>query len=237
MTCDFSLRHYREIINTFLQEHKFIFFHEAQKSSRQFVILRHDVDYSLKLALKMAQIDQALGIKATFFILISCPYYNIFTSQSYRTVKKILILGHQIGFHYDGEAIEKYGLNPQAFLIETISYLEKIFSTKIIVISQHNPGKAKKIIVPSGYLNAYSAQFTGKIKYLSDSCQKWYEGCLCQLAPRYPRLQILIHPYLWSEKSLKLDQLRQGLTNGKIQEFKEWEKFFKQMNIQHQCQM
>lgn len=237
MTCDFSLRHYREIINTFLQKHKFIFFHEAQKSSRQFVILRHDVDYSLKLALKMAQIDKTLGIKATFFILISCPYYNIFARETYQTVKKILILGHQIGFHYDGEVIEKYGLNPQAFLQETISYLEKIFSTKIIVISQHNPGKAKKIIVPSNYLNAYSAQFTGKIKYLSDSCQKWYEGCLCQLAPRYPRIQILIHPYLWSEKSLKLDQLRQGLTKEKIQEFKDWEKFFKQMNIKHQCQM
>lgn len=233
MSCDFSFSHYQEIIRNYQKDHQFIFFNQVQKTQGQFVILRHDIDYSLKKALKMAEINKSLSVKATFFILINCPYYNIFETKSLALIKKILSFGHQIGLHYDGAMIENLNISPQIFLKETIQYLERIIQTKIAVLAQHNPAEAKKIILPTGYLDAYSRKFTKNIKYLSDSCQKWHNGCLCRLSEQYPQLQILIHPYLWSEKSLKLNQLRRQVTKEKIQEFKDWERFFEKMNIQH----
>ncbi len=237
MSCNFSISHYQEIIRNFQKDHQFIFFDQAKKTQGRFVILRHDIDYSLKKALKMAQIDKSLNIKATFFILISCPYYNLFEIKSLAIIKQICLLGHQIGLHYDGAMIENLNISPQIFLKNTVKYLEKIIQTKIAVLAQHNPAETKKIILPTGYLDAYSTQFTHNIKYLSDSCQKWHDGCLCRMSEKYPQLQILIHPYLWSEKSLKLDQLRRQVTKEKIQEFKDWERFFKKMNIQRNRQI
>ena len=141
-------------------------------------------------------------------------------------------MGHQIGFHYHREMIEALPIVPEKFFKLTINYLENIMGVKNMVLSEHNPGgQAKKIVLPAGYLDADAHRFKKQIKYLSDSCQKWHVGCLCKLSKKYPQLQILIHPYLWSEKSLSLNQLREQVTKEKIQEFKDWERFFKKMNI------
>ena len=44
------------------------------------VILRHDIDYSLEQAVKLARIEKDLGVRSTYFVLLTCDFYNVFSS-------------------------------------------------------------------------------------------------------------------------------------------------------------
>ena len=60
-----------------------------------FIILRHDVDRCPENALKMAELESAQGICAT--------YYFRFTKNAFvpDIIKRIEDLGHEIGYHYE----------------------------------------------------------------------------------------------------------------------------------------
>lgn len=233
MRCNFSYKHYQEILQTYQKDHRFIFFNQAKKTPGEFVILRHDIDYSLESALEMAKIDHHLRIQSTFFMMINSPYYNIFDLKSFKIIKKILNLGHQLGFHYDGELIQASQLSPGQYFRENIGFLEKTFQTKIDTITRHNPSvDGIKQAVPPRYLDGYSSFFTKKVKYLSDSCQQWTVDCPCQISSSHPRLQLLFHPFLWTKEGKILSRIRSELTQDKIEKFKKLEVFFRRMNRQ-----
>jgi hypothetical protein len=70
--------------------------------------LRHDVDHDLDNAIKMAEIDKSLEIKATYCILHSATYYGKLNQDhmyyevdrnTIESVKYIQSLGHEINFH------------------------------------------------------------------------------------------------------------------------------------------
>lgn len=66
------------------------------------VVLRHDVDHDLDLALEMAFWEQRHGHRATYFLLPSAPYW-----QDELLDEKILQLadyGHEVGLHLNGLA-------------------------------------------------------------------------------------------------------------------------------------
>jgi len=68
----------------------------AQKNGEeQFIILRHDVDRCPGNALKMAELESAHDIFAT--------YYFRFTKKAFvpRIIKRVEKLGHEIGYHYE----------------------------------------------------------------------------------------------------------------------------------------
>ena len=65
------------------------------------IILRHDVDCSLELALKIAEIENHLGIDSTFFILFHLELYNPFSPSASKIINQILKLVHNIGLNYN----------------------------------------------------------------------------------------------------------------------------------------
>lgn len=58
------------------------------------VVLRHDVDRRPENALRMAELEHALGIHATYYF--RHPY--TFLPE---TIKQVLSLGHEVGYHYE----------------------------------------------------------------------------------------------------------------------------------------
>lgn len=60
------------------------------------IILRHDVDRCPKNALRMAELEHALGIKGTYYF--RCNKNRIFPVAY---IKKIEKLGHEVGYHYE----------------------------------------------------------------------------------------------------------------------------------------
>ena len=78
------------------QGYEFITFSDflTKSSSNKFIILRHDVERHYQNALKFAEIQHDLGIRATYFFRMS-KHYNE------DVIKRITSLGHEAGYHYD----------------------------------------------------------------------------------------------------------------------------------------
>ena len=133
---------------------------------RNCFLIRHDIDYNLDKALEMAQLENEMGIKSTFFILLSSDNYNPFTYENQRIIKTIKQLGHEIGLHFDPS---KFGNDfTQEFENQT-SLLAKISNEKIYSVSIHNPSIHGNYPEFSGYNNAYSKRFFKPENYLSDA--------------------------------------------------------------------
>lgn len=113
---DFTLKIYRELIAS-LKNRNYI-----TQTLESFinipydrvVIMRHDVDRFPKNTLKMAKLEDELGVKATYF------FRTIPQTFKSEIIKGIASLGHEIGYHYEclantngnyKEAIEDFQIN------------------------------------------------------------------------------------------------------------------------------
>ena len=64
-------------------------------------LIRHDVDWDIELAYKLAQLENNLEIKSTYFILVTSNLYNVFSPSNMKLINKIKNLNHEIGLHFD----------------------------------------------------------------------------------------------------------------------------------------
>ena len=52
-----------------------------ESGNRPFILLRHDIDFDLEAAARMARIEQEEGLRATYFFLIRTLHYNLFSRE------------------------------------------------------------------------------------------------------------------------------------------------------------
>ena len=173
-----------------------------------FIVMRHDVDLSLKHALEMARLEHSLGIKATYFVRTSGKY-----SITGKELRSIAAMGHEIGLHFDSDIAQK-GFKPE--MLKQKELLEKASGTRIFGAALH---KLKKfgcdeigdLHFMEPYLgelgleyDAYSDAFLKKMKYISDSSRHWVEGDMLEHMGKETRLCILTHPIWWSSRTASL---------------------------------
>ena len=127
MACDFSEKHFKEIIKKLIKHYKFYSYKQVLKKhpKHPFIILRHDVDHSLDFAYKIAKIENRLGVSSNFFILIHSPFYHPYTEDSVKIIREIKRLNHNIGLHYDTDFYYKYFKKPIEGMKKDISILVK----------------------------------------------------------------------------------------------------------------
>lgn len=94
---DFSLNAYRQLLSTF-QSQGYSFqclekFMALPKTKT--IILRHDVDKNPLNSLKMAQLENELGIEAVYY------FRSAKKSWDETIMNKIAGLGHELGYHYE----------------------------------------------------------------------------------------------------------------------------------------
>ena len=65
------------------------------------IILRHDVDLDIYPAYKMALLENEIGVKSTFFILLNAQSYNPLSINNKNILREISSLGFEIGLHFD----------------------------------------------------------------------------------------------------------------------------------------
>lgn len=211
---NFSYRHYKETLKKFKEKYEF---HTFGNASDNDILLRHDVDASLKAALEIAKIDNQVGISSTFFIYLHSEFYNTFELKSSAIIRNILKLGHKIGLHYNELFFAENNLNPSETIMKEIDILEHHFKTKIEAIAVHEASKRRKITLrlPKRIVNCYSKKFFIERKYISDSAQFWREKCFCQHLSKHKKLQILTHPIWWSTDNKKRKDIMKTFLNGK----------------------
>lgn len=215
MKCNFTFKHYDEILKVALQNgYKFLLFGENDKKYKKIIYLRHDVDLSPNNVVRMAKIEQKYGVRSTYFYLLHDISYNILEREVFEGMKGALKLEHQIGLHFDGQFYRIHQdnfKNLEKVVLQDLSILRHILRKKIGVVSFHDPstnGVFNRDFNNKEIINVYSDYYFKKIKYLSDSLQTWREDCLCKILTerRYNKMQILIHPCCWNHKNLTLRQ-------------------------------
>ena len=97
---DFSLDIYRTLLEALQAKgYDLISYRDyvtmRSRDHEKYVILRHDVDAKPWNSLKTAQIEHALGAKATYYFRVGAE------SNVPEVIKSIAQLGHEIGYHYE----------------------------------------------------------------------------------------------------------------------------------------
>jgi hypothetical protein len=131
------------------------------------LVLRHDVDLSLDMALDMAKAEYRNNINSTYHVLISSDTYNILSKASKNILQQIKKMNFEIGLHFDCSAYRKKNIISE-FKKER-SLLEDIIESKILSYSFHAPSiyGYPKILI-NNLINAYNRNLFNN-NYFSDS--------------------------------------------------------------------
>lgn len=203
MKTNFTYESYRELLEAFLARgYRVCGFEEAVPGARH-LIVRHDIDMSLKLAEPIAEIEADLGISAVYFVLVRCEFYNPLSKASRHSLEKIQSYGHEIGLHFDAACHSNTVESLDGCVDEECHILELVTGKPIRVISFHRPiSELQGLVGPlAGRRHAYEPPFFTEMGYCSDSRGAWHYGHpLEQEAVLQGRaMQLLTHPIWWTE--------------------------------------
>jgi hypothetical protein len=77
--------------------------------------LRHDVDDRLDSALALARLEHERGLRTTYFVLHSAPYYS--RPNLLDSLRELELLGHEVGWHNDLVTLALvHGVDPGPYL-------------------------------------------------------------------------------------------------------------------------
>jgi hypothetical protein len=196
----FSLENYILMLNLLGKSGYTIANFATANPKAKHLIIRHDIDFDLQAALKMAEAEAKNGYEATYFVLLTSEFYNPLSKQNRGSIETILSFGHNVGLHFDTSLYEETSLSTAAGL--ECSSLEQLIGRRVDAISMHRP--PSKLIGENvnfaGRLNTYSPYFTKEMGYCSDSRGAWHYG------PPFDNnayqngkaLQLLTHPIWWT---------------------------------------
>jgi hypothetical protein len=203
---DFTVKNYRALLRRAKSNYKFIRYQDACSSSTEpSTLWRHDIDASVHRALSLAEIEAEEGAIASYFVQISCNFYNIFEADVKGSLRKIQSLGHDIGLHFDPSC---YQVNDVKQLVRWMDFekrtLEDLLEQKVTIFSFHVPTNIPDEFIRrqyEGMTNVYSAEIVNRFKYCSDSNGYWRHDRLADVidAKENPYLHVLTHPEYWTE--------------------------------------
>ncbi|MBT4888140.1 MAG: hypothetical protein HON65_01115 [Rhodospirillales bacterium] len=216
----FSPKNYLYLLELLsFEEYKTVNFATAD-SNQKHLILRHDIDFDLQAALKMAELEAQSGYEATYFVLLTSEFYNPFSQRGRETISAILSLGHEIGLHFDTSLYKEDETTLSAAAKTECSHLEQLTSEKVNVISMHRPPSrlVGEDLNFAGRLNTYAPRFTKEMGYSSDSRGEWRYGSPLESTAFHDQkaLQLLTHPVWWTrEHSMPAQQAVEDFLRSK----------------------
>ncbi len=184
--------------------YQFSRFVDHEDTSSCCIFLRHDVDYSLDLAVELARVNASLNVSGTFFLLLRSQVYNLLSYRGLSRAREIQALNQRLAFHCalpptipdDDEDLARLVRSDFDLANRHIPDLEPVFSW-------HNPtfevlSRSDDLHVP-GLVNVYGERFTKKAKYISDSNMRYsvteFEDILTR--EHHSGLHLLLHPLNW----------------------------------------
>lgn len=191
---------------------------------KKIVVLRHDIDTSLDKAVELANLEAELGVKSTYFVLLSSEFYNVIAKDSREKIKEIQNAGHDIGLHFDELNYDKTcrkGI--QSLIIKEVCILEEVLQTKIKSVSMHRPSRET---LEADYnfgsvINSYGKKFFKEFKYVSDSRRRWREDVMEIIqSGKYDKLHILTHAFWYHDKEKDLKTtIKEFVNQGSIDRY------------------
>ena len=227
---EFTESAYADLLKLAAAHYRFATF--TERDAVPHVIWRHDVDYSVHRALRLATIEHERGVVATYFFCLRLPFYNMFEPAVQEKARSIAALGHRVGLHFDASGYPGEvwsGESLESRLLWEKECLEKIVGTKVEAVSFHDPGAGDMLRfdqdVLGGMVNAYGAGLRREYAYCSDSNGHWRFKPIPDVlrAHEHDRLQVLTHPGWWTERALpprmRIEQAVMGRARAVMREY------------------
>jgi len=180
MTCDFSLGHYRDLLQAAKEGgYAWAGFDRAPQPGD--LILRHDVDLSLDAAIALAELEADEGAWSTYFLMTRSVFYNLASKEGVAAIARLRELGHRVAHHAVWPDVD----------------LDDRFDP---VVAWHNPDPEFMRTPVDGAVNVMEAPYFDPDHYRSDSNQHWRNGCPHEQLARgeFEWLQLLTHPEIWA---------------------------------------
>lgn len=127
---DFTIRKYRNLVQAIIESGYQIMticqYLETYPVGRV-LVLRHDVDEQPQNALKMAEVERTLGVKATYY------FRRVPKSDHPDVIRAIAAMGHEIGYHYEDLTLSE-GHLPKAIasFSRNLEYFRQYYPVKTV---------------------------------------------------------------------------------------------------------
>jgi hypothetical protein len=167
------------------------------------VYLRHDVDFSLEMAVRLAEVNAAEGVQGTFFVLLRSPVYNLLSYDSLGTLHRLLGLGQRLGLHVAVPDPLPANDSALADLVQAdFAVAQRHIGALDPVYAWHNTSPELLdrglTLETEGLASAYSQSLFRQIPYRSDTGMQrtrdeWHE----LMREDHDAIQVLFHPELW----------------------------------------
>ena len=96
---NFSYNEYKNIIELVKQNIPIKDFADVTEKTKKYCVIRHDIEFSLDRAYKLAKIEQQLGVSSTYTVQLRNNTYNALSYKNIIIIHEIKQLGHKIGLH------------------------------------------------------------------------------------------------------------------------------------------
>ncbi|MBR4390585.1 MAG: hypothetical protein IKT08_00550 [Bacteroidales bacterium] len=176
---DFTLKAYRSLLEAFLQAgYRFLTFEEFLEHPEECkaIVMRHDVDELAWNALKMAQLEHGLGVRATYYFRI------VKQSNVPEVIRQVVELGHEVGYHYEDLALaEGDEEKAMASFEKNLAYFRTYYPVRTVCMHGSSTSKYdNRLLWKSHWLPDYgligepylSVDFN-KVYYLTDTGYAW----------------------------------------------------------------
>lgn len=202
----YSVKSYRQIIQCAQRAgYRFRQFDAEDAFAPGTILLRHDVDYSLDMALEVARVNADLGVRGTFLLLARSETYNLLSESALRSVEQIARLGQALGLHATVPPSTSSTADEIGALVRSdFDLIKGEISGLSPVFSWHNPTEAileRTSPNPTigGLVNCYAAPFIRDALYMADSNLRHTVAAFMEAVSdaRHARIQLLLHPLNW----------------------------------------
>ena len=155
----FSYDDYREIIRLIKASGRAADYEEALHRD-SFIIMRHDVEYSVDRAYALSKVEESEDFHSTYFFQWTNNSYNILSRKNRDIVTDMHERGHNIGLHFALNGMTDMNLIREQIRKE-MEMLSTMFGFEVKWFSIHRPSPAvlKENIKFPGIINAYQDNF------------------------------------------------------------------------------
>tara|TARA_R100001369_G_scaffold21863_1_gene39597 strand:- start:599 stop:1333 length:735 start_codon:yes stop_codon:yes gene_type:complete len=206
----FSYNEFKNLINMVQQNLPIVDYKDVNDNTKKFCVLRHDIEFSIDRAYKLAKIEKELGVVSTYTVQVRNNTYNALSEKNIDLISKIKELGHHIGLHQNPPSSMKLD-TLKDYIMRDITILEDCYGFEIDRFAFHRPKKEylNCYIELDNRINCYDKKFfyffedkpeSLEILYLADSNHKWKYGYPLDFDfSKINKLQLLTHPFSWSD--------------------------------------
>jgi hypothetical protein len=180
---DFTLHIYRDLLKA-LKSAGYAFYTFEDwcdgKAEGRFVILRHDVDLKAENSFMTAEIEAAMGIRASYYFRV------VPQSNQPDVIRAIASLGHEIGYHYEDFSLFKGDADKSIEHFKAqLLHFRQFYPVRTICMHGSPTSKwdNKDLwktynyrdfgIVGEPYFDLINNELAGQLTYLTDTARMW----------------------------------------------------------------